>query len=249
MDDGTAGLATPGADSVGQDHIDAVLRAVDMAFCDIVHDRYGGGIHSVFSHGLRVKEQQLRAASGASPGYLILELHFRDVDGSAGKPTGFGRLDQRLATVIGQVRISKPPEPRAMDVRVVTEIFDEQDSGARLAASTMSDGISLQETASSVANAVGAMGIHVVRSQAAASEMGKQGRIAQRGWLPRQVRTRPNRAGGLGSNGHCRATGSSTSSPISAQLLQRLGDRLAASGPLGEALERIVVGLELGDVC
>ncbi len=241
MSDSTA------AGPVPQDQVGALLLAVDQAFEDVLHGRYGGGIHSVFFHGLRVKEQQLRAAPGGSSAYLILELHIREQAGTAKAATGFGRLAQGLASVIGHVTVSPPPEPRAADIRVVTEVFEDGDSGEHMSTPTLSTGLFLVEGPSPSSMTPGPGAIHVVRSQAAGSEMEKRDRLGQRGWLPRPVRNRPNRAGGLGSNGHRRAPTSSTSAPVAASLLHRLGDRLAAGGSFGGALERVVVGLELGD--
>ena len=246
----TAGPGTSDRDTVPQDQVNGLLSAIDQAFTDVVHARYGGGIHSVLLRGDRVQEQRLRAAPVSMTAYLLLELHLREHDeaGATASPSGFGRLFQGLSTMIGDVTMAEAPDSGAATIHVITEVFDQQDGAERLAGAILPTGVALEEGSPYLSGPTGPKAIRVVRSAAGQAEGDKLARLHQRGWLAQPKRLRGNRGGGLGNNGHRRATPSNLSCSVAADLLRRLGDRLAKAGEIGGDLEKIVVGLELGDV-
>ncbi len=246
---GNAGPAQAGAEGITQAQVGAVLDALDRAFADVVHARYGGGIQSVFLRGARVQEQTLRADPPGIPGHLLLELHLltQGEGGAASSPTGFGQLFHGLSTVIGTLDMTGGPDQRAAHVKVVTEVFDDQDGGDRVADATIHHGILLKEAPPYLSGSMGAHSITVARSQGALSEGAKAGRQSQRGWMAHPERMRSNRGGGLGSNGHRRAPPVGLAVPVATRLLRRIGDRLVEHGEIGAALHRVVVGLENGD--
>ncbi len=246
---GVAGPAQAGSDGVPQAQVSAVLDALDRAFTDTIHARYGGGIRSVFLKGARVQEESLRAAPAGINGHLMLELHLLEEgpNGAASSPTGFGRLFHGLSTVIGTLDMTGGPSGRTAQVRVVTEVFDDQDSGDRVADATIQHGVLLTEKPPYLAGAMGAGCIFVARSQAGLNDSAKADRQSQRGWMAHPERTRSNRGGGLGSNGHRRAPQVSLPVPVASRLLRRIGDRLVGHSEIGPALARVVVGLEDGD--
>ena len=243
------GSAAAGSGGVPQALVAAVTAALDRAFIDTVHARYGGAMSAMVVGDGAAQEQLLRASPANVTGRLLLELHLLDEDGggAAPNPGGFSNLFQGLSRIIGHVTMQPAPGGRMMDVKVVTELFDDQDGAARVSETAHATGVLLQERPPHLAGGQDVARIDVVRSPADQQQRGLSQRQGQRGWLPHPERTRGNRGGGLGVNGRVTAPPSQLSLPVSATLLRRLAERLVQAKEIGDRLERVVVGLEHGD--
>ena len=125
------GSAAAGSGGVPQALVAAVTAALDRAFIDTVHARYGGAMSAMVVGDGAAQEQLLRASPANVTGRLLLELHLLDEDGggAAPNPGGFSNLFQGLSRIIGHVTMRPAPGGRMMDVKVVTEMFD--DAGCR----------------------------------------------------------------------------------------------------------------------
>ena len=218
--------------------LDTVLAdAVDRAFIATVHGRFGGGVSATVMSGGRDQPHVLRAPAAGATGRLFIELQLAEAGLNLPSPSGFGAMSNGLSRVIGHVTMRPAPGGRMMDVKVVTEMFDDADGAARMSGVAHATGVLLHETDPGR--------IDVLRSPAAQQQRGLSQRQAQRGWLPQPGRTRLNRGGGLGSNGRVTAPLSQLALPVAATLLRRVAERLAEA--VGDSFERVVIGLERDD--
>ena len=216
---------------------------------DVARARFGGGIESVMLQGDDVRGVRLRAAPAGVSTTLLIELRLLQRSESAQMQgrSGFGTLFHGLSTIIGHVTMPVGSNGRGMETKVVTEVFDDQDSATQMTHATLPTGVLFREQPPYLASAIGGKRIDVVRSQVCQADSARSDRQGQRGWQPQPGRTRTNRGGGLGSNGRAAAPPTSLPCPIAAILLRRLGEALLKDAAVGSAFDRLTLGLENGD--
>lgn len=220
----------------------ALLDAIDRAFFDVLHGRYGGGISALLTRGGSVLcRRVLRPVPVGVIDEIELDLGLRggEADGRS------GAMD---LTPVGIVTLKAPPERGIADVHVVTEVYDEHDPNEAGDAGCLSTGLLLTCMSPGQAGQMPGLGVKVIRSGGAMAAGSLASRQGQRGWLPSQPRGQVNRAGGIGSNGFRRSPIAGLTASVSRPLLASVSDRVAQVPDIGPALGRMVMGLRVGDV-
>ena len=221
-----------------------VLEAVDGAFQHTLHGRYGGGVLVILKRdGNIVCEQPLRDVPVGLSDAIVLELEVRGAGGVA----GFSAGSAGSLTALGTVSMLASPGRGADDVHVLTEVFDEHDPNGAADDGCLTTGILLSQEPQGLAGQMPGRGVFVVRSEDAQQSAGAAVRQGQRGWGAPSTRTKVNRGGGLGSNGHRRAATPQLVAPVSRALLKHIADHVATAKSVGRLVRRVVVGLKLNE--
>ncbi len=195
--------------------------------------------------GVVIEQRTLRPAPVGRNDLLVLAL---SAAGATSTQMPLSDVDQGFAILsLGVIQLASA-QPGAGEVDVDTEVFDDHDPNESLDAGRLPTGVLLGSEPEGQAGRMPGRGLSVLRNDEAVEGGAKAVSQSQRGWLPPPGRSQVNRAGGLGSNGHRRATASPLAYPVARALLARIGDRVSQLDTNGPPIERVTVGVQIGIV-
>jgi len=196
--------------------------------------------------GVVIEQRTLRPAPVERNDLLVLAL---SAAGAISTQTPLSDVDQAFALLsLGVIQLDASAQLGTGEVDVDTEVFDDHDPNESLDAGRLPTGVLLGSEPEGQAGRMPGRGLSVLRNDEAVEGGAKAVSQSQRGWLPPPGRSQVNRASGLGSNGHRRATASPLAYPVARALLARIGDRVSQLDTNGPPIERVTVGVQIGIV-